>query len=134
MLGRTINAAAVQSDKVKILTSTIETATLTEEAANEQLQKSTPIQGSSSILNAASGESAPPTKATTRSGVGNIPLPHSQILATATMATAATPKAATDPVPVADQGDAVEVDDDVSQSIDEAENKSADVCTHEVLA
>jgi hypothetical protein len=50
------------------------------------------------------------------------------------MATAATPEAAADPVPVADRGDAVEVDDDVSLSIEEAEIKSADVCTHEVLA
>lgn len=119
---------------MRILTSTIETKTLTEEAADEQLQKSKPIQGSSSVLNTASGESAPPTKATTGSGLGHIPRPHSQTLATATMATAATPEAAADPVPVADQRDAVEVDDDVSHSIDEAENKSADVCTHEVLA
>ncbi len=50
------------------------------------------------------------------------------------MATVATPEPAANPVPVADQGDAVEVDDDVSDSIDEAENNSADVCTHEVLA
>jgi hypothetical protein len=50
------------------------------------------------------------------------------------MATAATPEAAADPIPVAAQGDAVEVDDDVSLSIEETEIKSADVCTHEVLA
>ncbi len=57
-----MNTGAVQSDKVKILTSTLETEPLTEEAADEQLQKLTPIQGSSLILNAASGESTPPTK------------------------------------------------------------------------
>jgi hypothetical protein len=85
-------------------------------------------------LNAASGKSAPPTKATTGSGLGNIPHCHSHTLDTATMATAATPEAAADPIPVAAQGDAVEVDDDVSLSIEETEIKSADVCTHEVLA
>ncbi len=119
---------------VKILTGTIETEPPTGEDANEQLQKSTPIQGSSSILKAASGESAPLTKATTGSGLGNNSHPLSQTLDTATMATATTSDAAADPVPVADQGDAVEVDDDVSPSIDEAEIKSADVYTHEVLA
>jgi hypothetical protein len=119
---------------VKILTGTIETEPPTEEAATEQLQKPTPIQGSSSILNAASGESAPPTKATTGSGLGNNPHPHSQNLDTATMTTAATPETAAEPIPVADPGDAVEVDDDVSSFIDEAEIKSADVYTHEVLA
>jgi hypothetical protein len=85
-------------------------------------------------LNVASGESAPSIKATRGPGFGNISHPRSQTLDTATMATAATPEAAADPVPVADQGGEVEVDDDVSPSIDEAEVKSADVCTHEVLA
>jgi hypothetical protein len=52
---RTVNIATVPSDKVKILTSTIEAEPPTEDVANEQLQKSTPVQGSSSILNVSSG-------------------------------------------------------------------------------
>ena len=52
---RTVNIATVPSDKVKISTSTIEAEPPTEDVANEQLQKSTPIQGSSSILNVSSG-------------------------------------------------------------------------------
>ena len=45
-------------------------------------------------------------------------------LDTTTMATAATPEAAAESVPVADRGDAVEVDGDVSLSIDELRSRA----------
>jgi hypothetical protein len=113
----TTNAAAERSRQVKDATGTIASAVPGEVQATGSLQNMTTIPVSGLVSNAARG--APPTEATT-SGDESVLAQQSHHSDLGIMATAASPEAAADETPLPDQGDEVEVDADVSPSIDEA--------------